>query len=284
MLKRQGIDALVADRLLAAEATKRGVTVERLVEAEVSSKVPPASDAEVDNFCARNPGQCDQRASNDGSPRLEQVRAYLTEQKRTARRDAFVAALRATSDVKVYLAAVPVFRAEVGPGATPVRGPANAPITIVEFSDFHCPYCRMVQPTLDRILEKYPTQVRFAYRDIPLDALHPQARAVAEAARCANDQGKFWPFHDTVYRSAARADETSLKMMAAAAGLDVAPFMACVASGKHKASLEQDAADAARLGVNSTPSFFINGRPLRGAQPFEAFVQVIEDELARARK
>jgi protein-disulfide isomerase len=171
----------------------------------------------------------------------------------------------------------------VSDGAIPSRGPANAPITIVEFSDFHCPFCRRVAPTLRRVLEKYPTQVRLVYRDIPVDGLHPQARKAAEAARCANDQGKFWEFHDRIYAGPTDSSAATLKALAEQSGLDAPQFEQCVANDVHKAAVQADVEYAGSLGVTGTPTFFVNGRVMVGAQPYEAFVQLIEDELALAK-
>jgi protein-disulfide isomerase len=162
----------------------------------------------------------------------------------------------------------------------PVRGPADAPVTLVEFSDFHCPFCKRVQPTLTQLLERYPGKVRLVYRDFPIDSLHPQARRAAEAARCARDQGKFWEYHDVVFAQPPQAAPEDLSRYAGQVGLDLATFESCLSGGVHRASVQRDVDEASRFGLNGTPAFFINGRPLTGAQPLEAFVRVIEEELA----
>jgi len=161
----------------------------------------------------------------------------------------------------------------------PVRGAADAPVTLVEFSDFHCPFCKRVQPTLAQLLERYPGKVKMVYRDFPIDSLHPQARRAAEAARCAQDQGKFWEYHDLSYAGPASATPKELERYAGQVGLDVTVFGRCLSSSVHRAAVQRDIDEGDRLGISGTPAFFINGRPFTGAQPLEAFVRAIEEEL-----
>lgn len=276
-MKRARLDALIAERLLAAEAARRGTSVEALLAAEVTAKLAPVTDQEVEAFHDAN------RARLPAAANIrDQIRAYLHGQRVQAAREAFVASLRSRARVEVSLPPPPVRRARVSTEGAPSRGPDSAPVTIVEFSDFHCPFCRRVQPTLDEILARYPTQVRLVYRDFPLDGLHPQARRAAEAARCAHEQGRFWPYHDRLYAAGPDASDAALERLAREAGLDTAAFTACLASGRHRAGIQKDVDDAERLGLTGTPGFFINGRPLSGAQPIEAFVEIIDEELKAA--
>jgi protein-disulfide isomerase len=164
----------------------------------------------------------------------------------------------------------------------PFRGTATAPVTIVEFQDFHCPFCQRVQPTLTELLARYAGKLKLVYRDFPIDSLHPQSRKAHEAARCANDQGKFWAYHDLVFANPPNASPEQLKGYAQSAGLDVPAFEQCLRSEKFQAAVQHDVEAGVHLGVDATPTFFINGRLLSGAQPLEGFVKVIDDELARA--
>jgi protein-disulfide isomerase len=123
--------------------------------------------------------------------------------------------------------------------------------------------------------------VRLVYRDFPIDGLHPQARRAAEAARCAHDQGKFWEYHDVLFTQAPKATPDDLGRYAAQVGLDRAAFDRCLTERAHRATVERDLDEGRRLGITGTPAFFINGRALIGAQPLEAFVRVVEEELAR---
>ena len=189
--------------------------------------------------------------------------------------------LRSQGKVIVRLQPLPVIRVEVSTQGAPVRGAADAPVTLVEFSDFECPFCKQAQPTLKQLLERYPGKVRIAYRDFPLESIHPQARRAAEAARCAHDQGKFWEYHDALFTASPKLSADDLKRYATEVGLDGTKFDACVAGGSHKAAVQQDLDEGKELGITGTPAFFINGRPLSGAQPLEAFTKVIDDELTR---
>ena len=169
------------------------------------------------------------------------------------------------------------------PAGAPARGPESAPVTIVEFSDFQCPFCVRAQPTLQRLRETYGDKLRFVFLDFPLE-IHPQAPKAHEAAACAGDQGKFWPMYDRLFASGGKLEVADLKSYAGELGLDGAAFGTCLESGRHSAATEAALQEGQRHGVTGTPAFFINGRLLVGAQPFEAFAQVIEDELSRAAR
>jgi protein-disulfide isomerase len=278
-LKKERLDSLIADRLLAAEAKRRGTTVQALIDQEVTSKVAPVSDQQIDDFVAANRS----RIQGDPARLKERIRAFIADQEASTRREAFVDTLRKKSKVEVRLAPPPVFRASVATEGFPSRGPASAPVTIVEFSDFHCPFCRAAQPTLDALLAKYGNKVRLVYRHFPLDSLHPQARRAAEAAWCAEQQDKFWPFHDELYKNGPESSPETLRRLAGEAGLDTGRFDSCVASGKAAPAVEADVEEGTRFGITGTPGFFINGRALSGNQPIEAFVSVIDEELQSSR-
>src|SRR5262249_40939097 len=147
-------------------------------------------------------------------------------------------------------------RVTVPVAGAPARGATEAPVTLVEFSDFHCPFCKRAQATLTQIMERYPGKVRHVFRDFPVDGLHPQARAAAEAARCAQDQGKFWEYHDVLFNNPPRATPDGLKRFAEQTALDVPTFERCVADGTHRAAVQRDNEEGVRLGVEGTPAFF----------------------------
>jgi protein-disulfide isomerase len=173
-----------------------------------------------------------------------------------------------------------VTRLDVGIQGAPARGRADAPVTLVEFSDFQCPFCKRSQATLKQLQERYPGKLKLVYRDFPLDQLHPQARNASEAARCAGDQGKFWEYHDVLFTQAPQASPESLRRYAEQTGLDTAAFDRCLSSGLHREAVQRDVEEGTRLGVTGTPAFFINGRPVLGAQHIGAFTRVIDEELA----
>ena len=276
-MRRQQLDELIAQKLVTKEAARRGVTVEALMAAEVTAKIAPVADADVDKFFEAN------RARLPQQPDIkEQIRRYLQNQREGERRNAYVSELREGAKVAISLAPPPVTRVTVDVAGAPSRGPEKAPVTIVEFSDFHCPFCRRVQPTLEQVLAKYPDKIRLVYKDLPLDSLHPQARAAAEAAQCAHEQGKFWPYHDRLYERGSDASVATLTAVATDAGLDVAAFSQCLASGRQKAAVQRSADEAEGFGATGTPTFFINGRMMSGALPLETFTRVIDEELSGA--
>jgi len=274
-LKRQRLEGLIQTRLLAKEAAKRGLSVPALLEAEVSNKLIPVTEQEIETYYQAN------KAKYPGDNYRQTIQSQLTNQRRGARQQAFIQALRAQADIVINLKPPPIYRADVSTGGAPIRGSANAPVTIIEFSDFHCPYCKQVQPTLKRILSDYGGRVRLAYRDFPLDQLHPSARKAAEAARCANDQGKFWEFHDKLYGGATDASPETLTRLAREVDMDVVAFQQCLSIGKHQSAINRDIQEASSLGIAGTPGFFINGRLVSGAQPYEGFAQIINEELGR---
>jgi protein-disulfide isomerase len=275
-LKRQELDSLIARRLFAQEAAKRGISVPALLDAEVTAKVSLVTEKEIEDFYQANKA----RMRGDDTEVRQKIRAFLQQQKLTGRREAFVESLRSQGKVVVRLQPPPAIRVEVSTEGAPVRGAAGAPVTVVEFSDFECPFCKQTHPTLKQLLERYPDKVRLAYRDFPLDSIHPQARRAAEAARCAQDQGKFWEYHDALFTQSPQLALEDLRRYAGQVGLDVTKFDGCLAAGVHKATVQRDLDEGNRLGITGTPAFFINGRTLTGAQPLEAFIRLIEQELA----
>jgi len=170
--------------------------------------------------------------------------------------------------------------AAVDPKSDHIRGPANAKVTMIEYSDFQCSYCVRARPLVARVREVYGDQVRFAFRHFPLD-FHAQAEKAGEGAACAGEQGKFWEMHDLLWTNTAKLQVPDLKVHAATLGLDAAAFATCLDSGRYAHLVESDVEAGQGYGVSGTPAFFVNGRPLVGAQPFDAFAQVIDDELAR---
>ena len=165
-----------------------------------------------------------------------------------------------------------------------LRGRADAPVMIVEFSDFQCPFCRKLQPTLKNLLAKYGGKVSLAYRDFPLRGMHGQAELGAESSRCASEQGKFWEYHDLLFANPDKLNRTGLLELARSVKLDEGAFESCLSSGKHRAEVERDLQDGIRAGVMGTPGIFINGTLLSGAQADSVFERVIESELANAGK
>jgi protein-disulfide isomerase len=163
----------------------------------------------------------------------------------------------------------------------PFLGPQDAPITIVEFSDYQCPYCtKWYQEVHSRLMKDYAGKVRFIYRDFPLYSIHPEAQSAAEAANCAGEQGAYWQFHDVLFGQNSELGVPAYTKYAAALGLNTSQFDQCVSDRKYKSEVEADYKYASSLGVSSTPTFFVNGLAVVGAQPYEVFQQIIDKELA----
>jgi len=276
-LKRQRIDALINERLLAMEAAKRGISVPALIDAEVTSKVGLVTEQEIEILYQQNKAQL----KGEESSLRDQLRGHLQNQKLTAQREEFLKSLRSQAKIVVNLKPPSVLRVAVAVDGAPFKGPAKAPVTIVEFSDFHCPFCRRVIPTLAQLQSQYGEKIKLVFRDFPIESLHPGATKAHEAARCANEQGKFWPYHDKLFAGPSNASPELFKGLAKELELDALAFETCLGSGKYQAAIKQDIEEGNRVGVSGTPAFFINGRLISGAQPFEAFVRVIDDELAR---
>jgi protein-disulfide isomerase len=196
-----------------------------------------------------------------------------------------VVSLKAALDTAGASASVPavpeqVKRYDVPVDDDPSIGPENAAITLIEFSDYECPFCqRWHAETFARLREKYPDQLRIVYRDFPL-ANHPNAQPAAEAAGCANEQGAFWEYHDKLFAGQSGLSAAAYRKYAGEIGLDMEKFNECVETRRYREEVEADLNYAANLGVGSTPTFFLNGIPLVGAQPYEYFEMVIEKELA----
>jgi protein-disulfide isomerase len=273
MARRATIEEIVANRLIDQEAKARGIDRATLVEREIAAKAPAPTDADVVAWYQANPARVN-------GATLDQVRApirsLLIEQRMDAARATLVEALKTKTIVTVTLEPP---RVEVADGGRPPRGSSSAPVEVIEFSDFQCPFCQRANPVVEQVLKTYGDKIKFVYRHYPLPN-HPNARPAAEAAACAETQGKFWEYHDRLFADPSKLATADLKAHAAALGLDTAKFNACVDNHQQKASVDADVAAADAVGVTGTPAFFVNGRSLEGAQPFDAFKRIIDEELA----
>ena len=278
-LQKQKLEEYVDAVLLTREAKKKGVSVATLLDQEVHSKIMPITDDEIEVFYSSNQS----RLGMDLKEAREQIREFLRVKKIEIQKTLYLKSLRSNSRIETYLKPPPLFRAEVPIMGAPSKGPEYAPVTIVKFEDFQCPFCKQFQPTVAELLSRYNGKIRLVHKDLPLDNIHPQARRAAEAARCADEQGKFWSYHDILYANYPKVSEESLKNLAKEAGLDVNAFNRCLSSDKFKAAVQQDLIDGAKLGVTGTPTFFINGREISGNQPLEILAAIIEEELGRTK-
>jgi protein-disulfide isomerase len=277
-LKQQKLQSMIDERLLAHEALRRKVSVESLVQTEIAAKAAAVTHEEVLSAYEMYKSRL-KKPESEVEP---QLLAMLQERKVAARRQEFLSSLRTAADVSMNLTPPASFRAHVGLDG-PTRGASNAPVTIVEFEDFQCPFCKRAQETVDQVLARYKDRVRMVHRDLPLQSLHPAAFKAHQAGRCAEEQGKFWEYRALLYKNAPAATPNQLNNFASQAGLNVADFTKCLDSGKFNAVIQKDEDEASRLGIQGTPFFFINGRLLSGAQPESEFVRIIDDELNKPR-
>src|SRR5262249_49576643 len=171
------------------------------------------------------------------------ITSYLQTQRLDTRREEFLQTLRAQAKVVINLPP-PQFRLKASTEGAPFRGGDRAPVTVIEFSDFHCPFCGKAQTALAAGMARCGERGKIVYRPFPIDQLHPHARRAAEAASCANDQGKFWAYHDQLYAAGADASPERLKALAQAAGLDIQAFDQCLSSGKHRQAVQKDIDEA----------------------------------------
>lgn len=272
-IRKQTLQGLIDDRLLAAEAKKLGVTSDELVKTEVTDKVAEPSDEEAKAYFDKNPP----RGQVDFEKIKPRVKAFMKRQSEQEVRAAFISKLRDAAGVQIFLE--PMRFDVTFDGDDPIYGSKDAPVMIVEFSDFQCPYCSRVNDTVEQVKKEYGDKVALVFRDFPLP-MHPEAPKASEAGQCANEEGKFWGMHDLMFANQQALKDEDLKGYAKKLGLDETKFAACLDSGKWAAEVEEDKAAGSVVGVTGTPAFFINGQFLNGARPFEQFKEIIDAELS----
>jgi len=265
----------LGDRVLSLEAGAKNTTPEALLQ---TVKPDPVTDPQMHAFY-------DSQSVQIGQPFetvAPQLRQYLDNEAAKAARRQFIDGLR-----RQYAAFVTwePLREQVDP-IGPRRGPDAAPVTIVEFSDFECPFCGRFTPELQRVLAAYPKQVRLVFRNYPLRSIHPNAEKAAEAGVCAKLQGKFWEMHDVMFAEQNALSVGALKEKAKRLGLDSAAFNKCLDGGEGVSAVQTDGETGEQLGLGSTPISFINGRFMSGALSFDEVSEIVDDELRRvtARK
>jgi len=272
-IKRKALDDLIEEKLLDAEAQRKRIPKEKLLDQEVNSKIPEPTEGELQAYYLALKDRYDQPFDEI----KDQLRTEMKQAKIQEARQDYLKGLRADSNVVVLLTRP---RVQVGYDPARLLGNPKAPVMIVEFSDFQCPYCRHVEPTLKQLLTKYPDKVSLAYRDFPLASIHPRAELAAQASRCAGEQGKFWDYHDHLF-SASNLEKDTLIEYARNLKLNDKQFGSCLTSEKYKAEIDKDFQEGRKAGVSGTPGFFINGVVLSGSQPKDAFTRVIDEELER---
>ena len=278
--RRKALNEIVAKQLLAEAAKKQGLSPEAYEEAELSKRVTEVTDDEVAAFYAANLREMQGRSLPEVSSLITR---YLTERKEQVARQKLVGELRKAAPSVMTALEAPRYEVEVTKD-DPSFGNAKAAVTIVEFSDFQCPYCLQAVPILKQLQKTYGDRVRIVWKDYPLTQIHPLALKAGQAAHCAGEQDKYWPYHDRLFANQSALDTDDLRKHAQAEGLDMPKFNSCLDSEKYAGKVRSGMETGNRLGVSSTPTLFINGRVLPGAYPYDDLAAVVDEELARLER
>ncbi len=275
-LRSQTLEGLISERLLADAAKAAGNPDPKAwLAAELAKVITPVGDAEVRAFYDQNQARMEGKPFEEVAPMIGQ---YLTQQLQVQAYGKLLADLKAKASVSVLMAP---FRMPVDASGMAL-GSEKAPITLVEFADFECGFCARAQETVKAVRAKYGDKIRFVFKDFPLE-FHANARPAAVAARCAGKQGKYWEMHDKLFASFQNLNDGTYRQLAGELGLDAAAFGTCLANPAMAAEVAADEAAGRKVGVTGTPAFFINGVLISGAQPIEAFSEIIDAELARKK-
>ena len=273
--KDQQLRVMIFNQLVEQAAAAEGISREAYLTREIVDKIPEPSEAQIQQVL----NQYKSQLPPDEAQARQQVVAFLKQQTGQQQESNLRAQLFEAAEVEILLD--PPRVKPVVEAYNPMRGPADAPIVLIEYTDYQCPYCDRAQPTIDAVRERYGDSVVHVFKNLPLP-MHQQATLAAEAALCAADQGKFWELHDWLFANKNNISRDTLVAQAEVLSLDVEVFTDCVDSRAHQQQVEADAKEAGSFGIRGTPGFVVNGRILNGAQPIDAFIAVIDDELSRA--
>ena len=275
--RRAKLDQLIDDTLLAEKAKSLGITKEQLVDQEITQKAKGPSDDDVKATFDKFKGKTGGAQLEALAPKIKEM---LGAQATTARRAAYLAELRKEAKVQVNLSP-PRFQVDTSSGHA--EGATPAPIVLVEFSDYQCPFCGRSQDTVHKVLDTYQGKILHVFMDFPLTSIHPMAMPAAVASHCAEEQGKYDQYHKMLFDNQKDLSNDNLKKWAGDVGMDQAQFDTCLASGKYDPIIKKSQEVGQKVGITGTPGFFINGIVIKGAQPFEVFQKTIDDELSRAK-
>jgi protein-disulfide isomerase len=269
-VQRKALDELIDQHLLEIEARKQNLTVEKLLDREVNSKLPAeATDDQIEVYYEGL--ETDKPFDKDMK---DKIRQHIHDARVTKAKATYLKTLRSQARIMIELASP---EATVDIAGAPIIGPKNAPVVLVEFADYQCPYCQKVHPELEKLQKEFGDKLAIAFKDFPLPA-HPYAEKAAEAARCAGEQGKFWEFHNKLFEDK-KLEPADLKLEAGALQLNTSKFDACLDSGAEAAVVQKDAGEGKRLGIAGTPSFFANGHFFSGAMSYDALRDMVAQQL-----
>lgn len=275
-LRKKALEHLVIRLVLKGEAKKRGITEEELKTQLMPNKVE-VRQSDIDQRYADNLGILENMNEDEAKQR---IKLDLESRLKFERYQAGVSEIMARAKIETLLSEpVPSFSTIDTEG--PSKGPRGAPVTIVEFSDFQCPYCKQAAVSLKGLIQNYGSDVRWVFKQMPLP-IHADAFKAAQASVCASEQGKFWEYHDILFNSS-DLSELAINKYASNLGLKPDEFKACLASDASAAIVRRDMQQAARADVQGTPTFFVNGRLIRGMKSLEDFRSVIDRALDQSR-
>ncbi|MCO4753222.1 MAG: DsbA family protein [Bacteriovoracaceae bacterium] len=274
--KMNKLKSLIIEKLMAQDPAKKGLTNDEYMDKHIAKNVK-VSESDITNFVKEKNIPKEQVNAQI----KERIRGYLIAEKKKEAVESWLGKKTKGAGIEVYLDKPrrPSFDVEIG--KAPTMGPENAPVTIVEFSDFQCPYCSKAAETVEQVKKEYGNKVRIVFKQYPLP-FHSQAKLAANAALCAWEQKpeNFWKMHDKFFADQSKLGRADLIASAKSVGVNEGEFTKCLDGGKFMSMVEKDIQQGKDLGVKSTPTFFVNGKLLQGAQPFEMFKELIDEELS----
>ncbi len=268
-IKKRELDNIIETKLLEAAAKADGKKIPDYLKTAINDQIKDPSDEEIKGFYSAR--QIKQPFDNVKG----QIKAYIKRQYLTQKRGTLIQELKKKANVSIALTAP---RATLNLVDAPRLGPKDAKVTLVEFSDYQCPYCSRVRPTINRLLDEYKEKLAYVFKDFPL-SFHKDAQKAHEAAYCANDQKRYFEFHKKLFKNQRNVKVAELKKYATELQLDADKFNTCLDQGKYAEKVQKNIMEGSAAGVTGTPAFFINGIMLSGAQPYEALKEIIDEEL-----
>lgn len=274
--ERSALENKLLEQVLGEEAKTLGkANIDDLIKAEVHDKIADPTDAEIEDFYNKVKSQTNGATLEEIKPQLIMS---LKNQQSQEKVMAYIDSIKAKYEIKISLPFPDAARVVVSADDDPFIGPKDAPITIIQFAEFQCPYCGKAGESVDQVMKEYEGKIKMVYRDFPLN-FHDRAIPAAVAANCSGEQGKYWEMHDLLMSNQRALSDADLTAHATSLSLDLEKWNTCRIDPKQTAEVEKDLADGQKVGVSGTPAFFINGVMLSGAVPFSQFKEIIDREL-----
>lgn len=273
-MEKSGVEQLIDKKLIEQAAAKEGKSSDKYLEDYFKGNIKDPTEDEIKKFY-------EFRKKQMGDKKFEDVKAtiaeFLKSNQENALRRKLINGLRADAKIVISLEAP---RVDIEIGKSPTMGTKGAPVTIVEFSDYQCPFCGRARPTINKVLETYPKEVLYVFKDFPL-SFHKDAQKAHEAAHCAADQDKYWEMNKELFANQKAISVDDLKKSAKKIGLNMDKFDKCLDEGAYAGMVMESVQEGSAAGVTGTPAFFVNGIMISGARPFADFKEAIDSELKK---